>query len=672
MNAGLVALFGAMAGTAMAEQATVPLEVNSALGSYLAARVAEDMRDTEAANALLKLALSRDPGNPVLLQQSFINEMMAGNWDQAVGFAQRLIASEPNDPLARLVLGVSAFKAGRLGEADKHFAEPGATPIAVMARAWVMSAHNDVKGALALLDTLKDQTGAKYMRGFNRAVIADLAGDGLTASKEFADLFAAQPGAVNFALAYAGHASQSGDQKLAQDILHKHVESISTPHPLILAAQAKLASGDKLPLLIQSASDGLAQVFYAGSQSLTGQGGLDLGLIYAQLSLQLKPGDMLELVQLAGVYEQLKQYDSAIATYKRIPPGSPLSFEIGLREALNLNALDRADEAKSTLLDLADPAKIAAANADSAHAAVHAQVESIAGGAARGDKLKTLKSLLAKAGYDTGSTDATLDKGTRDAVTRFEKDAGLPVSMQMGPATRKALEDRIVAKTAAPAVAPQTERLIDLYLTLGDMLRGRKDFSSAVEYYTKAIGLIGPPSKRDWEAFYSRAVCYERENIWDKAETDFLKAVELSPEEPLVLNYLGYSWVDRNEHLDKALELIKKAVALKPDDGYYVDSLGWAYYKMARYDEAVDQLEHAVELKADDPVINEHLGDAYWRAGRRLEAQYQWSTSLTLKPDTENIPKLQDKLKNGLPPEKGVGATAKEAGAEIKDKSKQQ
>jgi len=116
----------------------------------------------------------------------------------------------------------------------------------------------------------------------------------------------------------------------------------------------------------------------------------------------------------------------------------------------------------------------------------------------------------------------------------------------------------------------------------------------------------------------------ERLKQWGKAEPSFNKALELYPDQPQVLNYLGYSWVDMGIHLDRALDMIKKAVELRPQDGYIVDSLGWAYYKLGRYDEAVVELEKAVKLRPEDPTINDHMGDAYWRVGRQLEATFQW------------------------------------------------
>ena len=133
-----------------------------------------------------------------------------------------------------------------------------------------------------------------------------------------------------------------------------------------------------------------------------------------------------------------------------------------------------------------------------------------------------------------------------------------------------------------------------------------------------------------------------------RAENDLKKALELNPDQPLVLNYLGYSWVDKGVNLDEAFRMLRRAVDLKGRDGYIVDSLGWAYYRLGRYDEAVNELEKAIDLKPSDPVINDHLGDAYWHIGRKLEAQFQWNHARDLSPEPEDLPRILEKIRNGL------------------------
>jgi tetratricopeptide (TPR) repeat protein len=195
-------------------------------------------------------------------------------------------------------------------------------------------------------------------------------------------------------------------------------------------------------------------------------------------------------------------------------------------------------------------------------------------------------------------------------------------------------------------------------LALGNIQRGRKEFAECADTYGRAIATIAKPEKGNWVVFYFRGICYERSHQWPNAEADMKKALELFPEQPLVLNYLGYSWVDQGVHLDEGMDMIRRAVEQRPDDGYIVDSLGWAYFRTGNYDEAVKNLERAVELKPDDPTINDHLGDAYWRVGRTLEAHYQWSQAKDLNPDKDDLPKIEAKIKDGLPDDKSSAADA--------------
>ena len=183
---------------------------------------------------------------------------------------------------------------------------------------------------------------------------------------------------------------------------------------------------------------------------------------------------------------------------------------------------------------------------------------------------------------------------------------------------------------------------------LGDLQRGAKKYAEAADTYTKALAVSGGESPTDWRFYYVRGISFERSKEWPKAESDFKKALSLNPDQPQVLNYLGYSWVDQGMNLLPALEMIQKAVAASPNDGYIIDSLGWAYFRLGRYDEAVTQLEQAVQLRSTDPEINDHLGDAYWRAGRKLEARFQWNIAASVDEDGVVKERVALKLKDGL------------------------
>ncbi|WP_113169787.1 tetratricopeptide repeat protein [Agrobacterium sp. fls2-241-TYG-188a] len=199
------------------------------------------------------------------------------------------------------------------------------------------------------------------------------------------------------------------------------------------------------------------------------------------------------------------------------------------------------------------------------------------------------------------------------------------------------------------------------YLAYGSVLSDAKDYQAMAANYDKAVEVIGAvPKKSDWTIFFQRGIAYERLKQWDKAEPDFKRALELNPEQPQVLNYLGYSWVDKNMNLEQGIDMIRRAVELRPNDGYIVDSLGWAHYRLGAFDEAVTELERAIELRAGDPTINDHLGDAYWRVGRKIEAVYQWNRALIGESDDVDKAKVKEKIANGLPPlEKDAQNTAK-------------
>ena len=333
-------------------------------------------------------------------------------------------------------------------------------------------------------------------------------------------------------------------------MLKAHFERTkSDGHPVARALQEQIEAGERPELLITTPAEGMAEAFYGLGEALTGEGGVSVGAVYLQFALYLTPDSVFALATLANAYETTKRYDDAIAAYDRIPKGTPLQMSIDIRKALNLNQLERVDEAQKLL----------------------------------------------------------------DEVAREN---------------------------------PSEIRPLD---ALGNIMRGNKRYAEAVDYYTRAIALIDKPEQKHWTYFYSRGTCYERLKKWDSAEADLQKALQLSPDQALVLNYLGYSWIDQNRNLKQGLALIEKAVRQKPDDGYIVDSLGWAHYRMGNYKEAVKHLERAVELRPEDPVLNDHLGDAYWRVGREREARFQWDQALTLKPEPEDAEKIKRKLQKGLP-----------------------
>ena len=210
------------------------------------------------------------------------------------------------------------------------------------------------------------------------------------------------------------------------------------------------------------------------------------------------------------------------------------------------------------------------------------------------------------------------------------------------------LEKVDVAAKHLSAMAAERPADPDALVALGDIYKARDRYDDSIKAYDQAFTRIGAIERRHWSLLFARGTMLERSKQWTRAEADLVKALEFEPEQPYVLNYLGYSWIDQGINIERARKMIERAVALRPDDGYIVDSMGWVHYRLGDFASAVRDLERAVQLRPDDPVINDHLGDAYWKVGRRPEAQFQWRRALSLKPEKDLQPAIQEKLERGL------------------------
>ncbi|MDW3204218.1 MAG: tetratricopeptide repeat protein [Alphaproteobacteria bacterium] len=198
------------------------------------------------------------------------------------------------------------------------------------------------------------------------------------------------------------------------------------------------------------------------------------------------------------------------------------------------------------------------------------------------------------------------------------------------------------------AMAKERPEDIDALDRLGYLMRARERFAEGTDYYDRAVERIDQVNDQHWRLFYFRGITLERTQRWPEAEADFRKSLELKPDDPYVLNYLGYSWIDQGINIEEGMDMIRTAVSQRQNDGNIVDSLGWAHYRLGEYEDAVIQLERAVQLRPSEPVINDHLGDAYWKVGRKLEATYQWRHALSLEPDDDLRATIERKLEEGL------------------------
>jgi tetratricopeptide (TPR) repeat protein len=530
-------------------------------GSYLAARHAGIERDAPAAAAFYRAALRHDPKNAELLERAFLSVLADGEMDEATKLAERIVQLDKNDRVARLVLGVRALKQKQYQLARQNFAQSTRGPIADLTAsilsAWTLYGSNETRAALDTIDRLNGPEWYAAFKDLHAGLILDLAGNRKDAGKRLEQAHALDTNQIRTVQAYGSWLARNQNKDEALKVFDGF-EKVVPHHPLIVETVDRLKGGGRVPPLVDSPQSGAAELLYGLGSALGRQGGEDLALFYLQLAIYLDPEQPLALLTLGDLYENLKKPALALKVYQKLPEHSPLRRNAEIQMAIDLDALDRTDEAKKRL-----------------------------------DKL----------------------------IADRPKD-------------------------------------LDAIRALGDILRERKQYADCASTYSKGIAALAAPEKQNWYLFYFRGICYERSKQWPLAEADLKKALELYPDQPHVLNYLGYSWVDQGINLDDGMRMIRRSVEQRPDDGYIVDSLGWAYFRINNYDEAVKNLERAVELKPEDPTINDHLGDAYWKVGRFLEAAFQWSHARDLKPDADELARIETKLKSGLIDETASGAEA--------------
>ena len=299
-------------------------ETRSLLGSYLAGRVARGQNDTEAAASYYREALVRDPGNEVLIEQSFLMELTEGNWPRGEQLARELSELQPPRRMAHAFMGLVDFKAQRYAEADEHFKAASANPIgeltSTLARAWLYQAQDKTQEALALLDAPKQPEWAQYYLRYHRALLADQAGRRAEARAAYERIPKNDQRTLRMTLAYARHAANAGDPKLALSVLKAHVERVkSEGHPIARALQEQIEAGERPELLIKTPIEGMAEAFYGLGEALTGEGGVSVGAVYLQFALYLTPDFPFALAALANAYETTKRYDDA---HRRLRPHS--------------------------------------------------------------------------------------------------------------------------------------------------------------------------------------------------------------------------------------------------------------------------------------------------------------------------------------------------------------
>jgi tetratricopeptide (TPR) repeat protein len=524
----------------------------STSGNYLAARHASAQRDAAAAAAYYRAALRADPKNNDLLDRAFVSVLAEGDIEEAARLADRILQVNRNERVARLVVGIRALKQKQYAAARQNISQSIRGPVtdltAVLLTAWAHFGANESRQGIEAIDRLAGADWYALFKDLHAGLILDSSNNRKEAAKRLERAHKLDGSALRTVEAYASLLSRNGQMQEAVKVLEAFDKALPR-HPLVSEELAKVKRGEKLPLVIDNAQMGAAEVLYGLGSALGRRGGEDLGLVYLQLALYLVPQHPLALLALADIYETIKRPQFAIKVYERVPPSSPLHRNAGIQLAINLDSVDRTDEATSRL-----------------------------------EKL----------------------------LTENPKD-------------------------------------LEAIMALGNILRGRKKYEECADIYGKGIAALADPQRPHWLIYYFRGICNERSKKWAAAEADLKKALDLFPEQPHALNYLGYSWVDQGVNLDDGMRMIRRAVEQRPDDGYIVDSLGWAYFRLGNYEEATKHLERAIELKPEDPTINDHLGDAYWKIGRTLEAEFQWSHARDLKPEPDDLKKIEEKLRSGLP-----------------------
>ncbi len=535
----------------------IDVEGTSLSGSYLAGRFAGKQRDMDAAGQYFQQALRDDPNNAVLIERVFIFDLSDGKVASAEDYAERVLSFNSQHRMARFVLGLRDVRLKRFVKARENFKKAAYTPIgeltATLLTAWTYAAQGNQAQAFNTLDKLDQNESLENFKSYHGALIADYLGANIRADSFYKKAFAQAGNSLRVVQAYGNYLERNGRKDEARKVYEQFLQT-AEKNPLVRQALENLDKGTKPEAFVKAPEAGMSEALFSVASALSDDQGLEVALAYAQLALSVSGDRNINLTLLGDIYESMNSYQRSIDAYDAIDKTSVLKPNADLEVAVNLQRLEKKDEAKVRL-----------------------------------------KALIAADPKD-----------------------------------------------------------YDAQVTLGNLYRNNEEFALAADAYNAAIALIGKPERDNWTVFYYRGIAFERTKQWDKAEPDFRKALELEPDQPMVLNYLGYSMVDKKINLTEAIAMVRKAVELKPNDGYIVDSLGWAHFRLGEYEEAVKQLERAVELKPADPVIADHLGDAYWRIGRQLEARFQWQHAKDNKPEPEDLARIEKKLKEGLADEPPV------------------
>ena len=468
-------------------------------GAYLSGRFAADEHDISNAAKYYGTSLELSPNDPTLQALAFFYSTSAGDIDGAAKLARQLVTTTPDDRASRLVLAISAMKRQDYKTAREEIAKSAkgsfASLTVSLVDAWAAAGSRDAQAAIGDLKALRGQSGMDALAAFHQALLLDYLGQTAEADSAYNDALKTDGPSPRLVDAYGRFLERTGRAADARAFYAKITPNAGVA-PVLAAAAARIAKGEKPDPLIRRPQDGVAEGLFGIAASLSEEASLDVSVLYLRLSLFLRPDLDLANVLLGDRMEMMQKFDEAIAAYRKVDRDSPYYRLAAVQIATDEARLDKTDDAIRDLKSLAD---------------------------------------------------------------------------------------------AEP-------KEVEAWIALGDAYRSANRFAEAVPAYNNAVRTLGTPQKKDWPLFYTRAIALDRSHNWPAAEADLQQALRLSPDEPQILNYLGYSWVDQGRNIPEALTMLEKARSLKPYDGYIVDSVGWAYYRLGRYGDAAKTLGDAILL----------------------------------------------------------------------------
>lgn len=554
--------FRSVAVSALLVAFAVPVSADGGAGSYLAARQASYGSDYASSARYYSEALTKDPSNPALLENTVLAFLALGQMDRAMPVARKLDGDGFKSQIAEMVITSGMVQDGQYSELLTRMENRGVGPLVDgLMKAWAHIGRGSMSEAVAAFDSVATEPMLGGFSAYHKALAMASVGDFEGAQLIFDN--SAENGLQHTRRGVMAEVEVLSQLERNEDALALLEDVFGGDlDPELRQMQADLRDGKQLAFThIRGAQDGIAEVYYTIGSALQAEANADYTLLYTRIAEFLRSDHIEALLLSAELLEQLGQFKLASQAYRRVPAEHP-SFhaaEMGRAEALR----------------------------------------------------------------ESGKVDAAIE----------------------------VLEQLARSQGTLPYV----------HSALGDLHRQEREFERAVAAYDTAIEIFDTLEQQQWFLFYARGISHERLENWEKSEADFRTALELNPEQPQVLNYLGYSLVEKQIKLDEALDMIERAVAARPDSGYIVDSLGWVLFRLGRYDEAVIQMERAAELMPVDPVVNDHLGDSFWAVGRKLEAQFQWRRALSFVDEETAEEAKPDRIRRKL--EVGLDQVLEEEGA---------